>query len=788
MAAARISDRLLALLPAALAVGLSACGSSGSRQEPERTQDRSNAEGSKDPPEIAGPQVPIYVRGAPQSPEVLLERLSPRLELEVMQTETTAGVMTVTGQCRDQPCRLSIYVNSGAVDFSLIEEREEPVVPDGGLPELREFERPRLPPIGGRPLPRPGSGIPLPPAPDSPPSPTPEPDTEALWADAQEFIALVAPMPEHVRSSAETRGGDLFISVDPQWSVGENLEAIVVGAGARLRYREGRLVGAWVLLPTASPAERISTPPWARVEAEVSALGAIAGDPVLAYRSSPSEGPGPAYPGLVVFTGPPPDSEHEHERVVAGSHHHGRTLFLQMCVTDDQCGGSTCDDNLCTGMTTLAGDLDRGDGNDTGEDDGGDDEGGAPEESDGPQLFDEDIDVDAICGEQTPPDRLAFSSGGGWTGVARNVSRLGLVLDDVELSKNSFAGRVESVRGYTLKTSRGEFQCNLDHELSQPTGPATGLGPHPRGDCYSTLTKPAIRQITTSGGGPRAGKDLAIESVYCVDGFPAKVDRAVAEECRAKLIIAQRYIFQPPQSGQTGNLDMGDAATWNPAIDYVWIDPPAHCPQVKFQDITFRTKIDNDVPSPDVAGFFKDPDNRWMIVATVPSLEKESSTTLAVRGSPGAHDNVHQKDVKRVTELGGVTSGFLLAPPTSHGVVIVTKQQLKMGLEAAAAITIPGCSGAMSGQYKCAHYHWRWGTALGKKFPNVFVPTGGTAGTVLTPASQTVTGRFTKPVSAKDLPIDKFDPIKGSDLQLYLTVTSDAAQDRVHYHEHFFFR
>ena len=791
MVADRFPARAFFVLLAAAAVSVPACGGSGSTPQTGGKPEGKGGGGGDEPAKPAGPVLPIHVRSAPPSPEVLLERLAPPLQMEVIETTTEAGVMTTNGQCGEQACRLSIYVSSGAVDFELIDEPEREVVPDGGLPELRELERPRLPPIGGRPLPRPGDGIPLPPAAERPlgPAPAAEPDVEARWAEAQELIGLVAPMPQRSLNRAETQGDELVISVQPQWTVEDGVDALVLGAGARLRYRAGRLVGAWVLLPQTTAGERIPSPTRERIEQEVAALGAIADDPLVAYRSSPSEGAGPSFPGFVLFTEPPPESDAEHEHEVGGSHHHGRTVFLQMCTSDAQCGEGSCEENLCKGITTVAADLARGGSDDAGGDDGGGDSSGGEEDTDGPQLFDEDIDVDAICGEQTPPDKVPFASGGGWTGVARNVSRLGLVLDNVALNKNPFAGRVESVRGYTLKTSRGEFQCNLDHEQSQPTGPATGVGPHPRGDCYSTLTKPAIRKITTKGGGPQAGKDLALESVYCVDGFPAKVDRAVAEECRAKLIIAQRYIFQPPQSGQTGNFDIGDSATWNPAIDYVWVDPPAHCPQVKFQEITFRTKIDNDVPSPDVAGFFRDPDDTWKILAIVDSLEKETSSTLAVRGSPGNNDNFHQKDAKRSTGLGATTSALLLSPPPSqHGIAYIPKSQIERGIKVRTAITIPGCSGAISGDYKCAHYHWRWGKALGERFPNVFVPVGGTAGAVLTPASQTVTGRVTKPVSAKDLPVDAFDPRKGSDLQLYLTVTSDARTDRVHYHEHFFFR
>lgn len=732
------------------------------------------------PSEAAGPSVPIFEVTPPPSAETILERLAPALGLEVTQTRRSDGMLVARGQCGADACQLAVVEASGAIDFRRLPERPDDYEPAEPEPEL---ERPRLPRLPRPRFPAIDGGQPLPPVEESPlePAPSPSPTPQELWSSARELVGLVTTVPERMRATAEERGDAVVIHVGSRWSAGEGLDALVLGTGAHLEYRDGVLASAWIHLPTAEPIGELVVPRWSRVEAESEPHGSVVGEPLLAYRVSPSAPRGRVLPGVVVLTGAEAESDGHHhdddEHEVSGSHHHGRTLFLQMCSEDAQCGEGSCTDGLCGGSIARGTPPEGADG--------GDD----PEESDAPQLFDEEVDVDSLCGEQTDPDELAFTSGGGWTGVARNVSKLGLVLDDVALANNSFARRVESVRGYTLVTSRGEFECELDHADSQPTGAAGGVGPHPHGDCYSTLMSPAIRQISPPGGGPSGDKSLALESIYCVDGFPAATDLAVPERCRAKLLVAQRYIFQPPRSGGTGNFDISDSATWNPAIDYAWVDPPADCPPVAFESITIRTKIDNDVPGRDIAGFFRDPDDSWAITASVARLRKTGTTTFANRGSPGAHDNFHQKDAKATSLTGEIKGAILLTPPDPMfgGFAIMTKDDVRRGFEARNAITIPGCSGQLDGEYRCAHYHWRWGTALGKKFPTVFVPAGGTPGAVLTPASQTVEGRVSKPVSAKDLR-EEFDSLDGSDLQLWLTVTSDAASDRVHYFEHFFFR
>lgn len=531
-------------------------------------------------------------------------------------------------------------------------------------------------------------------------------------------------------------------------------------------------------------------------------------------------------PGLVVFTQnkklsaghnhspEKQDLRHDHGPGVTDSHHSRRTYYFPVCDNE------SCDD-VCTkgeGNLCFFGDLPDEETTVTPEPrpvvkqpvktkETKEDvpvKNGEPTPKpvgdDPPEFFGEPIDaLLALCTKPATANSKGFSKAG-WSGNALITQNDGLMLDKVQYEGNNFAKNLRSALGYKVKTSRGIFECRLEPNSDNNK------------DCHSNLVEPGLK-ITN----PRAGRNIdyvSIKALYCVEGFPASIDNKVIKpECKPKLLVGQQYIMGSARSAGGGFIDLSDSAAWNPIIEYTWVPPAENCPKVTLDEIVFWSLFDHDLHenNRDIAAFFKDNDTSITQTPILPSQSESVAGTVANFGTPGTYDNFHQKDHVAVsmagTLLGGQSLPWGVLNPNGmlNNFLGLSNAPLNARqLEVARRITIPGCSGALNGEFACAHYHWRWGTKVGQAFPIAMVPRGSTAGKVLTPAYQKVEAGvglvITKNSTSKNkatqisppLSFNKtaedFDITNGSDLQLLLKVTSKKDTGKIHLEEQIFFR
>jgi len=419
----------------------------------------------------------------------------------------------------------------------------------------------------------------------------------------------------------------------------------------------------------------------------------------------------------------------------------------------------------------------------------------APEEP--PEIFGEPINASALCTKPAAPNSKGFSIAG-WSGQASTTQDQGLGLDKVQYQGNQFAKQLRSALAYKVTTSRGIFQCHLEAKGDKSK------------DCHSTLVKPGL-VVKHEYFSVAAVNFVSIKALYCVEGFPATIDNKAKPECRPKLLVGQRYLMNAARSGATAFFDLSDSAQWNPTVDYAWVKPAKNCPKVSLDEFNLWSLLDHDLneDNQDIAAFYKDTDDTMAQQSVLPSEKKSSSYIMANYGSPGTHDNYHQKDYVATTARGELNSfdveGAVYRFLGIDVLLVLDRSSLRNVLKlkpTASPITIPGCSGAVNGRFACAHFHWRWGTTAAKALPNQLVPQGGIPGKVLTPDYQKVeagvslvnTNSKTKPnQQATPFPFfvkkaESFDTSHGSDLKLLLSVTSKRDKGRIHAQEQLFFR
>jgi len=540
--------------------------------------------------------------------------------------------------------------------------------------------------------------------------------------------------------------GEWVVSLRLLYPLKEGVSTLVAGAGATLVLLGEEVHRAYIYWPDIqSPANNdLLEPTSLAVQRSVQSLGMNLSDNdswALVFNTRPEGKPSTEIlPNVIAVANFEAEQEINNQQGLAYAHHNETLLFLPMCFGDKQCKTGKCnDDGLCD--------------NEKQEEEDGDDPGDTPP----PVIFGEEIDR-SICTSPEPPQIGTFMAAG-WSVEARNSRDRGLVLSDVTFAANNFASEIVSVQDYTLQTGRGTFTgCRLE-----PAGNSSK-------DCHSWLLEPGIKFLMRP-----PWTTLRIDSAYCVEGFPAATDNTLPEECRAKLLVVQSYRFGAIQTSPTPG-DFAAMAPWDPAVGYVYFPPEPGCPSNNFSKLTINTYIDNDVGGLDIAGFFKDNNTFMAQIPVVPSVTiPGSGGSMAVFGTPGTYDNYHQKDALNITSISTAIHSVI-------SVVWTTITNKTFPLRPSNEITIPGCSGILTGDFKCAHYHWRWGTNIANKWKNYPV----TPGNVLTPTTQRIDAdAFHASSTTATLP---FNITTGSNIMLHLKGQSTAPMDTFHLAEHFFFR